>query len=236
VDAELSIALVSQETSAGSIYPVYFLCEAELRLPGCDRGGVPIRALLEQALLPRLGVRGNAAVTAYLDFSREAERLTQGQPPDAIDPGSRDVAAPGEAKGCGRPLVPERLQGQDAGTDGRNSDATSHRTPRASLVINKSSRSANRSFLRGIDAGGRRAAMPRLSRVVLSAAHVSRSDQAALPAAAALGTEHAHQNDRSLPAVRSGVDVALSQERGAVRGSARPALSFVFETIEAPAC
>jgi hypothetical protein len=52
--------------SARSSLPVYFLCEAELSLRGCDRGQVPILASFESASGPQLEVRGKAAVAASL--------------------------------------------------------------------------------------------------------------------------------------------------------------------------
>lgn len=170
MNAELSIAQVSQERSVDCSLPDYFLCEPD-RLTAVDH--------TDHAGLPGLDWCGYCG-TWWDD------------PP-----------------GC---LFCPLFQNSPSGN-------YSHR--RAAL---------------GGDAGGRRVAMPRLPRVVRAQAHVSRSDQAALPTEKAVGTEHAHQNHRSLLPVRSGVDVTFSQERGALRGAARPTLSFVPATQEENSC
>lgn len=170
MNAELSIAQVSQERSVDCSLPDYFLCEAEL-----------VRRTAEEALR----IHGR----------------------------------------CSWPAAPNR----DPSAVRR-----SHRHF-ASRFASKFA-SINHAAALGGDAGGRRVAMPRLPLVVRAQAHVSRSDQAALPTEKAVGTEHAHQNHRSLLPVRSGVDVTFSQERGALRGAARPTLSFVPATQEENSC
>jgi len=135
--------------------------------------------------------------------------------------------------GAGRVVSRQsRSSSRLVGPSGRGQAPSKHRDP----VINTSSRSANRSFLRGIDAGGRRVSMPGLRHVVSSAAQVFGPGQSCVSATEAVGAEYARSNNLGLPPMRAGVDDPFAQVGGAVRGSARPTLSASSATQQASAC
>ena len=117
-----------------------------------------------------------------------------------------------------------------------SADRHPYLTIRPDPVINTPSRSANRSFLRGIDAGGRRVSMPGLRRVVSSASDLPRPGESCIPASASMGSEYSRSHDRDLPSMRAGVDDPFAQIGGAVHRAARPALSASSATSEASTC
>ena len=84
--------------------------------------------------------------------------------------------------------------------------------------------------------GGRRVSMPGLRRLVSSAVELRAAGESGIPAQASMGSEQARSHDRDLPSMRADVGDPFAAQRGAVRESARPALSSSSETQEARAC
>lgn len=82
-------------------------------------------------------------------------------------------------------------------------------------------------------AGGRRVSMPGLRRLVLPANHLLAAGARGISAEASMGSEHARSDGRALRAVRARLDDPFTQERGGVRGAARPALPSFAESPEA---